>query len=163
MKNRSVVQHLLGFNEVFDRINRINLRMPQNFRIYIRSDKVWMGGHEDGSSYLHMERIPAKAHVLNRPLADGDLDIKVDPQGSSFEVEPGIVSQKVDCTLRGEKLSGLWLRVAFNEESHYLVLLAGKSPEQFPALRDAGMELARTISSQIPTSKERTVFRRVAV
>lgn len=163
MKNQSVVQHLLGFNEVFDRINRINLRLPRNFRIYIRSDKVWIGGHEDGSGYLHMERIPANAEVLTRPLADGDLDIQVNPQGHTFEVEPGVLSQKVDCTLRGEQLSGLWLRVAFNEDHHYLILLAGRAPEQFPSLRDAGMDIARTIRSQVPTTEQRTVSRRVAV
>jgi hypothetical protein len=150
MKNQSVVQHLLGFNAVFDRISRINIRLPEKYRIYIRSEKVWIGGKEDGTSYLLMERIPAKALELSKPLADGDLDIKVFPKGQGSEMAEGIVSQKIDCKLRGEKLTGLWLRVAFSPQFHYLILLAGESPEMYPELESAGQEIARTIRSQIP-------------
>lgn len=163
MKNRSVVQHLLGFNAVFDQISRINLRLPQQYRIYIRSEKVWIGGHEDGSSYLHMERISAKALELTQPLAGGDIDITVDPQGHGHEVEAGVVTQKMNCVLRGETLSGLWLRVVFNEDHHYLILLAGRAPEQYPSLREAAMEIAATIRSQIPQPKPKKIQRRVAV
>ncbi|PHN01686.1 hypothetical protein [Flavilitoribacter nigricans] len=163
MKNQSVVQHILGFNEVFDRISRINLRLPQNFRIYVGTDKVWIGGKDDGSSYLHIEKISAKALELTKPLADGDLDIQVYPQGHGSETEEGVVSQKVACTLRGEKLSGLWLRVAFDEDYHYLILLAGKSPEQYVALYDAGMEIAQGIRSQVPKTKFIRQYERPAV
>ena len=150
MKNRSVVQYLLGFNAVFDRICRINLRLPEKYRIYIRSEKVWIGGKEDGSNYLLIERISAKALELSKPLADGDLDLKVFPQGCGSEMEKGIVTQKIDCKLRGEKLTGLWLRVVFSQQFHYLILLAGESPEMYPELESAGREIARTIRSQIP-------------
>lgn len=163
MKNQSVVQHLLGFNEVFDRINRINLRMPQGFRIYIRSEKIWIGGKEDGSTYLHLELIPAKVSELDRPLADGDLDISILPQGMGEEIETGVSRQFVDCVLRGELLNGLWLRVSFNKEYDYLVLLADREAQSLPHLKTTGLEIARMIRLQIPQAVEETLPPKMAV
>lgn len=140
----------MGYNVVFDQINQINLSLPQQYRIFIRTDKVWIGGKEDGSTYLHIERILAQALELNRPLADGDLDIQVYPSGLGEEMDNGIMAQDISCRLRGEDLNGLWFRVTFSEQHHYLVLLAARGEAQYPELKDAAFEIAQMIKTQAP-------------
>lgn len=150
MKNPNSFQSRLGYTQIMDRANHLHLNMPKGYRIYNQLPKVWIGGSEDGSVFFYMERLPSYALQISGSLAESELNIRVFTRGRGQLYGEGMVGQNIGCELRGEMLSGFWLRVTFDDNCHYLLLLAGRDTDQVPALQAIALELAQQIRKEVP-------------
>jgi hypothetical protein len=150
MKNLPKTQNRLGYTQIMDKHTQLEFNLPIGYRIYGRLPGMWIGGTEDGSTYLHLERLPADAESMPCQLAQGDLDLQVTTHGVEHELEDGIVGQRIICQARTEELHGLWLRVSFHELGDYLLLVASAEAANFEEMKSVAMGMARAIRRQAP-------------
>ena len=150
MKNQPSINHRLGSRQVFDPLTQISINIPADYRIYNRLPGIWIGGAEDGHSYLHIERISARALEMPTALAGGDLDITVYPSGLGQPLGEGIMKQNVFCKLRTDELMGCWLRTTISDDYHYLILVAAKENASLQNLQATATTIAMAMMSQVP-------------
>ncbi|MCB0631966.1 MAG: hypothetical protein KDD15_19605 [Lewinella sp.] len=150
MKNLPKTLNRLGYPQIMDKHTDLELDLPETYRIYNRLPGIWIGGTEDGTTYLHVERLPADVQHMPKQLAQGDLDIQISANGLEHTLEYGIAGQRIICQLKGEKLDGLWLRVTFNDLGDYLLLVANADELNFEHIKNVAMKMARSIRGQAP-------------
>lgn len=138
----------IGLHYLYDPKTGIQQDLPIGFQIYHYTDKVWVGGSNDGKYYLQIERIRGK-HIPTI-LAEGDLGLFLTSVRPPNKITANLSGVQVAGTLRSQDLVGYLAKVDLPDKHQYsyLILIASEKGSPITPSLDYAIRLANDIETQ---------------
>lgn len=134
----------IGAPGLFDATAGAYVTLPDGYKISQSNGKTWIGGSADGKNFLLIERFASSEQAIPTILAEGDLGLfLVSTRPAIEQISPSVSGIEASGEFGGKNIRAYLARVAFDDKTSYLVLVAGEAYERIAGLRTAALEIAQ--------------------
>ncbi len=121
---QQILKNRLGTPYFNDATTDLQCSLPEGLIIFSYTGRIWLGGSQQPTDLLYIERVSSDIKTVPTILADGDIDLTLVSVGSSEQLEAGAKGTRVAGNYRDKSFGGYLSLVPINQSDQYLVMIA---------------------------------------